>query len=173
MQLAPGTTPATGTDRHPENLQKKHGASARHPLRATHPQDAFLHRERLPDQAHRIRLRPVLHRGNDSRNMPHSPEKMLASARRKIEVIDRYRRFERQRGKDEGVASERPHQSETPRHAPNFRCGWPVYTDLEAKRLKTLELQIKRTLDSQIESSEYAARCRLVKRRQNDTCVSI
>ena len=90
-----------------------------------------------------------------------------------IELIEQDRRFETRLGKDEAVASETPHQSETPRHAPGFRCGWPVGTNLEAKRLKTIELQIKRTLDSQIESSEYAGRCRLVKRHQSDTRVSI
>jgi hypothetical protein len=39
--------------------------------------------------------------------------------------------------------------------------------------LKTIELHIKPTLDSQIESSEYEGWCQVVKRHQSDTRVSI
>jgi len=48
-----------------------------------------------------------------------------------------------------------------------------VRTVRSAKRLKTIELHIKPTLDSQIESSEYEGWCQVVKRHQSDTRVSI
>jgi len=50
-------------------------------------------------------------------------------------------------------------------------CQWR--TNRLAKRLKTLGLHKNGTLDSQIESSEYEGRCRLMKRHQSDTAVSI
>ena len=50
-------------------------------------------------------------------------------------------------------------------------CQWR--TNRSAKRLKTLGLHKNGTLDSQIESSEYEGRCRLMKRHQSDTRVSI
>ena len=49
-------------------------------------------------------------------------------------------------------------------------CQWR--TNRFAKRLKTLGLHKNGTLDSQIESSEYEGRCRLMKRHQSDTRVS-
>jgi len=50
-------------------------------------------------------------------------------------------------------------------------CQWR--TNRLAKRLKTLGLHKNGTLDSQIESSEYEGRCRIMKRHQSDTAVSI
>ena len=50
-------------------------------------------------------------------------------------------------------------------------CQWR--TNRLAKRLKTLGLHKNGTLDSQIESSEYEGRCRLMKRHQSDTRVSL
>jgi len=50
-------------------------------------------------------------------------------------------------------------------------CQWR--TNRLAKRLKTLGLHKNGTLDSQIESSEYEGRCRLMKRHQSDTHVSL
>jgi hypothetical protein len=50
-------------------------------------------------------------------------------------------------------------------------CQWR--TNRIAKRLKTLGLHKNGTLDSQIESSEYEGQCRLMKRHQSDTSVSI
>jgi len=50
-------------------------------------------------------------------------------------------------------------------------CQWR--TNRLAKRLKTLGLHKNGTLDSQIESSEYEGQCRLMKRHQSDTRVSI
>ncbi len=63
-------------------------------------------------------------------------------------------------------------QTETRLRAPNFRCELSVGTNRLAKRLKTIELHIKRTLDSQIESREYEGQCRVVKRHQSDISVS-
>jgi hypothetical protein len=50
-------------------------------------------------------------------------------------------------------------------------CQWR--TNRSAKRLKTLGLHKNGTLDSQIESSEYEGQCRLMKRHQSDTRVSL
>src|SRR6202521_3606264 len=50
-------------------------------------------------------------------------------------------------------------------------CQWR--TNRLAKRLKTLGLHKNGTLDSQIESSEYEGQCRLMKRHQSDTHVSL
>ena len=50
-------------------------------------------------------------------------------------------------------------------------CQWR--TNRLAKRLKTLGLHKNGTLESQIESSEYEGRCRLMKRHQSDTRVSL
>ena len=50
-------------------------------------------------------------------------------------------------------------------------CQWR--TNRLAKRLKTLGLHKNGTLDSQIESSEYEGQCRLMKRHQSDTRVSL
>jgi hypothetical protein len=50
-------------------------------------------------------------------------------------------------------------------------CQWR--TNRLAKRLKTLGLHKNGTLDSQIESSEYEGRCRLMKRHQSDIRVSL
>src|ERR1019366_1070256 len=56
--------------------------------------------------------------------------------------------------------------------APNFRCWLSARTIRLAKRLKTIELHIKRTLDSQIESREYEVAVPTCETAQNDIGVS-
>src|SRR6202167_648176 len=98
--------------------------------------------------------------------------KRHASIRRKIGSDGSDRSSEKQPAKDRGEVSGRQRQTETRRLVPSFRYDLSVRPHLRAKRLKTLELQINRILHSQIESSEYAMECRVVKRYQSDTRVS-
>src|ERR1700722_6024797 len=99
-------------------------------------------------------LQPGRRRGYISKSKLRWLEKRHGSERRTIGSTGSGRHFEKQHGTTPGGVSGRLRQTETRRRDANFRWGLSVLTNPLAKRLKTIELYIEPTLDSQIESRE-------------------
>lgn len=66
-----------------------------------------------------------------------------------------------------------PRQSETHRRDPDFLVGLPEATSSDAKRLKTIGLHNNLPLILKLSQANSRGGCRVVKRHQSDTGVSI